>query len=610
MELVDVFKKRTRHPFRPRSSDIIGRIFGNFRRFPTPGDSLIMGETDFLEHQVYVVAQEKPKPEKLMHKADLRRLNYGMLTADEHSRILWLMSQLKRQDNENAYLVTFVDTYGADISMESARRFQAFFIAHLIREFLTVPIRSISIVLGEGGSGGALAIQVCDRRAAIEDTMYATAPPESLAAIIFRDASRISDALAISRPTPRDIRRFQVVDAIIPQTRKVDDADGLAANIRSYLTRTIRELSKIKIKKLMKEREKMAVAFGRTRSEGRFEVIRRLIERPFSLFHKPPPDIQVLAHGSVLNLADDYGDGNIVDPRHEYIKCGEGVAGGEGAGCGRLIRLKEYLENHQVCPFCGKRHVLDASGWINCLTDPGTFHEINRNLTVDDLLEDEDIIRSYREFLAKQQGRTPFKESLVTAEAQVYGIGVVMAICEFYFGGGSMGVVFGEKFHLAAEHAIQKRLPFISVCCSGGARLYEGIPALMQMVKTIDAVNRIKRHGLPYISILGDPSTGGAIASFAALGDVILSEPEALIVFTGPRVMQARGFEVDEALIHSDALAEISAETFDRQDYFHSIRGIHEVASRRRLRAVLAKYLELYRNTAGARMTGVARLLG
>jgi len=229
---------------------------------------------------------------------------------------------------------------------------------------------------------------------------------------------------------------------------------------------------------------------------------------------------------------------------------------------------------------------------------------------VGDLLEDEDIIRSYREFLAKQQGRTPFKESLVTAEAQVHGIGVVMAICEFYFGGGSMGVVFGEKFHLAVEYAVQKRLPFISVCCSGGARLYEGIPALMQMVKTINAVNRIKRHGLPYISILGDPSTGGAIASFAALGDVVLAEPEALVVFTGPRVMEARGFEVDEKLIRSDALAEISAETFDRQDYFHAIRGIHEVASRRRLRAVLAKYLELYRNTAGARMTGVARLLG
>jgi acetyl-CoA carboxylase carboxyl transferase beta subunit len=610
MELVDVFKKRTRHPFRPRSSDIIGRLFENFRRFPTPGDALIMGESDFGEHKVYVVAQEKPTPDRLARKSDLRRLNYGMMTADEHSRVLWLMSQLRKQDNENAYLVTFVDTYGADISMDSARRFQAFFIAHLIREFLTIPIRSISIVLGEGGSGGALAVQVCDRRAAVEDTMYATAPPESLAAIIFRDASRIADALAISRPTPRDIRHYEVVDAIIPQTRKVEDAEGLANNIRTYLTRTIRELSKIKIKKLLKEREKQAAAFGRTKSESRIENLRRMIERPFSLFHKPPPDIQVLAHGSVLNLADDYGDGNIVDPRHEYIKCGEGVTGGQGGGCGRLIRLKDYLENHQVCPFCGRRHVLDASGWINCLTDPGTFHEINRNLTVDDLLDDEDIVRSYRDFLAKQQGRTPFKESLVTAEARVYGQPVVMAICEFYFGGGSMGVVFGQKFHLAAEHAAQKRLPLVSVCCSGGARLYEGIVALMQMVKTVNAVNRLKRHGLPYISILGDPSTGGAIASFAALGDVILAEPQAMVVFTGPRVMQARGFEVDEKLIRSDALAEISTQTYDRQDYYHSIRGIHEVAERSKLRAVLAKYLELYRNTAGARPPGMARLLG
>ena len=561
-----------------------------------------MGESDLHGKKVYVLAQEKPKPEKLMRRADLARLNYGMMTADEHSAVLTVMRRLKRKaDLENSILLTFVDTYGADISMESARRFQAYFIAHLIREFLTFPMRTVSILLGEGGSGGALAMQVCDRRTAIEDAMYATAPPESLAAIIFRDASRVGDALALARPTARDIRRIGVIDSIIPPTKKVEDADGLANNVRGYLSRTIRELSKIKIKRLIKEREKRAMVFGRTKPVGRFDEIARLIGRPFSMFHKPPPDIEILTYGSVLNLSDDYGDGNVVDPRHEYIKCGEARGGGGGQGCGRLIRLKDYMENHQVCPYCRKRHVLDATGWINCLTDPGSFHEINRNLTVDDLLEAEDIVSSYRDFLAKQRGRTPFKESLVTAEARIYGNPVVVAVCEFYFGGGSMGVAFGEKFKLAVEYAIGRRLPFISVCCSGGARLYEGISALMQMVKTVQSVIKLKRHGLPFISLLGDPSTGGAIASFAALGDVVIAEPGAMVVFTGPRVMQARGFEVDEQAIRSDSLADLAAEIYDHTDYYHDIRGIHEVAERSRLKAVLAKYLEMYRLTSARR---------
>jgi acetyl-CoA carboxylase beta subunit len=133
-----------------------------------------------------------------------------------------------------------------------------------------------------------------------------------------------------------------------------------------------------------------------------------------------------------------------------------------------------------------------------------------------------------------------------------------MGISEFYYCGGSMGVVFGEKFRRAADYAIQENLPFISLCCSGGARLYEGISALMQMVKTIESVNRLKRHGLPYISVLADPATGGAIASYAALGDVIIAEPGALVIFAGPRVMQSRGFEVEERLVRSDYLHQIS----------------------------------------------------
>lgn len=160
-----------------------------------------------------------------------------------------------------------------------------------------------------------------------------------------------------------------------------------------------------------------------------------------------------------------------------------------------------------------------------------------------------------------------------------------------------MGVVFGEKFRRAVDLAIQEKLPLLSLCCSGGARLYEGISALMQMAKTIESINRLKRQNLPYISILADPSTGGAIASYAALGDVIIAEPGALVIFTGPRVMKTRGFRVDEGLVRSQSLYGLSGYIYDNPDYYHNIRGIQEICERKNMKMSVAKFLEFYKKT-------------
>jgi acetyl-CoA carboxylase beta subunit len=220
-----------------------------------------------------------------------------------------------------------------------------------------------------------------------------------------------------------------------------------------------------------------------------------------------------------------------------------------------------------------------------------------RNLTVEDLLESDSLTDYYRDFLKRQEGKSRFKESLVTGSARINNFQAVMAISEFYYCGGSMGVVFGEKFRRAVDYAIQEELPFISVCCSGGARLYEGISALMQMVKTIEAVERLKKIGLPYISILADPSTGGAIAIYAALGDITIAEPGALVIFTGPRVMESRGFPVDENLVRSQALHRISGDIYRNLNYYHEIRGIQEICERRDMKYALTRYLEFYKRT-------------
>jgi len=598
-KLLELFKKRTRHPLRPRSSDIINAVFGNFKAYKSDSPSLIVGETDFIDSKLFIIAQQKPRPEDLRTKEDLSILNHGMLNADDHSKILDVLAYAKKLELDNAYVVTFIDTYGADISMYSAQRFQAYFISHLIREFLLLPVKTISIILGEGGSGGALALQVTDRRAQLEDALYATAPPESMASIVFRDATKIGEALAILKPTADELRDLKVIDTIIPAPDKVTDTETYAKNISLYLEKAIKDLSKVKIKKLMEQRALLAEGYGLAKKHRRFYKIRKFIEQPFKgRLMTPPPDIEVISYESAVNIADDYGNGQYLDPGQEYVICG-GSAKSEkkdtsSKGCGMLIPLQEYLSNYQVCPHCGKTDVMGASGWIDLLCDPGSFHELYRNMTAEEVLEEGVITQPYSEFLAKQRKRSKFKESLVTAVVQIHGIPCVVAICEFLFSGGSMGVVFGEKFKLAVNYAIKRNLPFLSVCCSGGARLYEGISALMQMVKTVNAINELKKNGLPYVSILGDPSTGGAIASFPALGDVIIAEPTALISFAGPRVMQSRGFEVDEKLVRAVSLSEKAAEIYDKLDYFHDIRGIHEICERRNMKRAVTKYLEFY----------------
>jgi len=599
-DIVDVFKKRTRHPFRPRASDVISNLFPDFAPFDHEGGSLISGPCRFLNKQLFVIAQQKPKPGDLRNSDDLKKLNYGMLTSDDHSFILNVLKKARLSDPNETFIFTIIDTYGADISMYSAQRFQAFFIAHLIREFLVLPLRTISLILGEGGSGGALALQVTDIRGMMDDALYATAPPESMASIVFRDATRIGDALAILKPTARELKNLGVIDRIIPSPQNVTDSKGMSENIREFLSKAVKDLSHSRIKRLIRKREYKAKKYGLNKGSGTFYDIKRYIENPIrKAFRAPPPDIKIVNYSSMTEVSDDYGNLKKEEAATDFVQCGVSAAGGNNRkGCGKLIPLKTFLDNFNVCPECGYAYTLGASGWIDCLVDPGTFHELFRDLGVEDLLEEDMVTDYYRDFLGKQNGRSEFKESLVVGSARIHQFRVVMAISEFYYCGGSMGVAFGEKFRRAVDYAIQENLPFISLCCSGGARLYEGISALMQMVKTIESVNRLKRHGLPFLSVLADPSTGGAIASYAALGDIILAEPKALVIFAGPRVMASRGFEVEENLVRSHSLHRFSESIYQQLDYYHGIRGIQEICERKDMKFAITKYLELYSRTS------------
>ena len=205
--------------------------------------------------------------------------------------------------------------------------------------------------------------------------------------------------------------------------------------------------------------------------------------------------------------------------------------------CQSHYRDDELEESLWVCSHCGHHFPMRARARILSLADEGSFTEEAADLRSDDPLDFFDL-RPYGERLAEAELGTGLGEAIVIGRASVEGNPCELAVMDFSFMGGSMGSAVGEKFARACDSAVEQGVPLVSVSASGGARMQEGILALMQLPKTIVAVADLHDAGCAYISVLAHPTTGGVLASFASLGDVLLAEPGALMSFAGPRVVQ------------------------------------------------------------------------
>ncbi len=204
--------------------------------------------------------------------------------------------------------------------------------------------------------------------------------------------------------------------------------------------------------------------------------------------------------------------------------------------CGSHYRDDELLVHLRVCPQCGHHFPLRARDRIEQLVDVGTFLEDETSLRSADPLSFFDL-KPYTERLAEAEVTTGLGDAMVTGRARIEDHQCRLAVMDFSFMGGSMGSVVGEKFARACDHATADHVPLISISSSGGARMQEGILALMQLPKTICALEELHDSGGVLISVLAHPTTGGLLASFASLGDVLLAEPGALMSFAGPRVV-------------------------------------------------------------------------
>ena len=257
-------------------------------------------------------------------------------------------------------------------------------------------------------------------------------------------------------------------------------------------------------------------------------------------------------------------------PEGLWIKC---------PSCEAVLYKSDLEKNQNVCPQCSHHHRIGARERLNAFLDAEGRYELGQEVLPVDALKFKDS-KKYPERLKETMENTGETDALVVMGGAVHSIAVVAACFEFDFMGGSMGSVVGERFVRGVHAAIEQKVPFISFAATGGARMQEGLLSLMQMAKTNAALTRLAKKGLPYISVLTDPTMGGVSASFAFLGDIVIAEPKALIGFAGPRVIES-------------TVRVTLPEGFQRAEFLQTKGAVDFICDRRELRKTVANSLAM-----------------
>ena len=265
-------------------------------------------------------------------------------------------------------------------------------------------------------------------------------------------------------------------------------------------------------------------------------------------------------------------------PEGLWIKC---------PSCETVLYKTDLEQNQFVCPKCSHHHRIGARARLDAFLDAEGRYEIGQEVLPVDALKFKDS-RKYPERLKAALEATGETDALVVLGGSVMSVPLVAACFEFEFMGGSMGSVVGERFVRGVESAIEQKVPFVSFASTGGARMQEGLLSLLQMAKTNAALTHLAKAGLPYVSVLTDPTMGGVSASFAFVGDLVIAEPKALVGFAGPRVIE-------------NTVRETLPEGFQRSEFLMGKGALDMIVDRRQMRTVIARALAiLQRQSADA----------
>jgi len=267
-------------------------------------------------------------------------------------------------------------------------------------------------------------------------------------------------------------------------------------------------------------------------------------------------------------ISKSEGKKSVHIPQGLYTKC---------KSCSAVLYNKDLDKNLKVCPTCGYHNQLSSLERLYLTVDSGSFHELDEDMVATNPLG----FPEYEGKVAKSREKTKMNDAVVTGYCKIGGQPACIAIMEFGFMGGSMGIVVGEKMTRAIEAAVTKKCGMVIIAASGGARMQEGIFSLMQMAKISAALARLGEHGLPYLSVLTDATTGGVAASFAMLGDLNIAEPAAMIGFAGPRVIE-------------QTIRQKLPKGFQRSEFLLDHGFVDVIVPRHEMKAALGNYLKFF----------------
>ncbi|MFC2164199.1 carboxyl transferase domain-containing protein [Acidobacteriota bacterium] len=587
---VDAFDKYrlVRKKERPRSRDLIPKIFDKFIPYNegAPQDPNIIGgfaELDGL--QLFVIGQNW----RTVEGDNIRTT----VTAKGFSHALAIMRLAEKYHKP---VVTLIDTPGGDPLRDSAEFLQCWKISDCIYTLAGLKVPTVSIIIGEGGSGGALSLQVADRTFMLENAVFSVISPEGCARILFKGLSRKPRAerqerqremAKLLKPTPKDMLEFGIIDGIIEEPGEGAHTNHSATgkNIKNVLKETLKELKKEPITILHAKRYQRFLSHGKWHEEQvepeapLMKNIGRLIAKRFKNIFKRKKKPLKKPEVDIIEKATEKID------KQEYV-C-------KNKECGAKIPYKKYARNQKVCPQCGiidRSNYPSAYEWIKYLVDRGSFDEKDAHIVPSDPINfryttDEGAVKAYKSDVERDTKKTGVTEALVTGTAKIKGKDVVVAVSEYGFRGGSLSSVVGEKFVRAVNHANELGCPLISVSMTGGARMQEGIYSLMQMAKTNMALTRRR---VPYISIMADPTMAGSLSSYVTQADIHIAEANAEIGFAGTRV-------VEGYLKTRVRNKEGQSPDWYRPEFYIRRGGINEIVSRDNMRERVHEYLELFR---------------
>ena len=482
-------------------------------------------------------------------KAEYRgkKLFIGVLKGNEKglqcielSNIWDLIEEAKESERDRTYILLFLNLNLLSRPLDSLVFFRPFFMAQLLKTLLSIPVRTISIAYSGCMLYESLPFHITDIRAKIERSAISVIPSDIY-------GSPEVEGLILQCPNDKFLKELGLINRVI-RDPEGEGADQVIV-IEQFLNRAFKELSRSKIRKLISNRERRVKRAGIMKGKGG-SLIKRYIERPIKKAFKRR------------------GQDGYLSLFHRYEKS-----------------YKELLS--RKLSFSG---ISNASEWIERIVDSGSFYELFGDFRAERFLDEDMVSRAYLEELREFETEGGFNESLVVGKGRICHIPVVFLVDEYEFMRGSIGIVYGERFRKAVDTAIEEGLPLVHISCGDGFRVQEGVISLIQIAKCIEAIIRLKRQGLPYISVLSHPQLDLSFRLHCLLGDVVIAQEDAMISPFHPFLMERWEFPTIKGL----ELHNRSKEIYSSIDIFHEVRGVQDVSDIDDMKRVIARYLEFY----------------